>query len=60
MATDPTAIGTTNWRSDLPSLAGRLVVLREIGPGAKAAIRPLLRKMEADRSFDSFAAAWCP
>ena len=32
MATDPTAIGTTNWRSELPSLAGRLVVLREIGP----------------------------
>ena len=31
MATDPTAIGATNWRSELPTLAGRLVVLREIG-----------------------------
>jgi hypothetical protein len=32
MAPDPTAIGATNWRNDLPTLAGRLVVLREIGP----------------------------
>ena len=35
-----------------------MYALREIGPGAKAATRPLLRKMDADKSFESFAAAW--
>ena len=49
MATDPTAIGTTNWRSDLPTLAGRLVVLREIGPQDLGPLVDLLSLSDATR-----------
>ena len=49
MATDPTAIGSTNWRSDLPTLAGRLVVLREIGPQDLGPLVDLLSLSDATR-----------
>jgi RimJ/RimL family protein N-acetyltransferase len=49
MATDPTAIGTTNWRSELPSLAGRLVVLREIGSQDLGPLVDLLSLSDATR-----------
>jgi hypothetical protein len=35
-----------------------LYALRKIGSGAKAAVAPLREKMQADDSFDSYAAAW--
>jgi HEAT repeat protein len=35
-----------------------LYALRQIGPKAAAATRPLYRRMQADNSFDSLAAAW--
>jgi hypothetical protein len=49
MATDPTAIGATNWRSELPSLAGRLVVLREIGSQDLGPLVDLLSLSDATR-----------
>ena len=49
MPTDPTAIGTTNWRSELPTLAGRLVVLREIGPQDLGPLVDLLSLSDATR-----------
>ena len=49
MAIDPTAIGTTNWRSELPSLAGRLVVLREIGAQDLGPLVDLLSLSDATR-----------
>ena len=49
MATDPTAIGATNWRSELPTLAGRLVVLRGIGPQDLGPLVDLLSLCDATR-----------
>lgn len=49
MGTDPTAIGATNWRSELPTLAGRLVVLREIGPQDLGPLVDLLSLSDATR-----------
>src|SRR5206468_10861430 len=49
MDTDPTAIGATNWRSELPTLAGRLVVLREIGPLDLGPLVDLLSLSDATR-----------
>ena len=49
MATDPTAIGATNWRSELPTLAGRLVVLREISSQDLAPLVDLLSLSDSTR-----------
>jgi RimJ/RimL family protein N-acetyltransferase len=49
MATDPTAIGATNWHSELPTLAGRFVVLREIGPQDLGPLVDLLSLSDATR-----------
>ncbi len=49
MAPDPTAIGTTNWRTDLPTLAGRVVVLREIGQQDLGPLVELLSLSDATR-----------
>ena len=48
MPSDPTAIGT-NWRGDLPALAGRMVVLREIAPQDLGAVVDLLSLSDATR-----------
>ena len=48
MAPDPTAIAT-NWRTDLPTLAGRVVVLREIAPQDLGPLVDLLSLSDATR-----------
>ena len=48
MPSDPTAIGA-NWRSELPALAGRMVVLREIAPQDLGAVVDLLSLSDATR-----------
>ena len=49
MAPDPTAIGATNWRSELPTLSGRTVVLREIAPQDLGPLVDLLSLSDATR-----------
>src|ERR1700704_768133 len=48
MPSDPSVIGT-NWRSELPALAGRIVVLREIAPQDLGAVVDLLSLSDATR-----------
>ena len=48
MPSDPTAI-STNWRSELPALAGRTVMLREIAPQDLGAVVDLLSLSDATR-----------
>jgi len=48
MAPDPTAIGA-NWRTVLPALAGRIVVLREIAAPDLGALVDLLSLSDATR-----------
>jgi RimJ/RimL family protein N-acetyltransferase len=48
MPSDPSLIGT-NWRSELPTLAGRIVVLREIAPQDLGAVVDLLSLADATR-----------
>ena len=49
MAPDPTAIGAMNWRNELPTLAGRRVVLREITPQDLGPLVDLLSLSDATR-----------
>jgi RimJ/RimL family protein N-acetyltransferase len=49
MAPDPSAIGAKNWRTELPTLAGRMVVLREIAPQDLGALVDLLSLSDATR-----------
>jgi RimJ/RimL family protein N-acetyltransferase len=49
MAPDPTAMGATNWRHELPTLAGRMVVLREIAPQDLGPLVDLLSLSDATR-----------
>jgi RimJ/RimL family protein N-acetyltransferase len=49
MAADPNAIGSTNWRNELPTLAGRIVVLREIAPQDLGPLVDLLSLCDATR-----------
>jgi RimJ/RimL family protein N-acetyltransferase len=48
MAPDPTAMDA-NWRSELPTLVGRVVLLREIGPQDLGALVDLLSLSDATR-----------
>src|SRR5262245_45150605 len=49
MATDPTAIGAPNWRSELPARAGRPGVLPEIGAQDLGPLVDLLSLSDATR-----------
>ena len=49
MASDPTTIAASNWRTELPTLAGRVVVLREIGPQDLDSLVDLLSLSDATR-----------
>ena len=49
MASDPAAIAATNWRNELPTLAGRLVVLREIASQDLGPLVDLLSLSDATR-----------
>jgi RimJ/RimL family protein N-acetyltransferase len=49
MAPDPSVIGAKNWRTELPTLAGRMVVLREIAPQDLGALVDLLSLSDATR-----------
>jgi RimJ/RimL family protein N-acetyltransferase len=49
MAMNPVAMDTTNWRTELPTLAGRFVVLREIASQDLGPLVDLLSLSDATR-----------
>jgi RimJ/RimL family protein N-acetyltransferase len=49
MTTNSTPLSSTNWRSELPSLSGRLVTLRELRPQDLAPLVDLLSLSDATR-----------
>ena len=49
MATNPTLIGAADWRTELPTLAGRVVTLRELAPQYLGPLVDLLSIGDATR-----------
>ena len=49
MANNPVGVGVASWRSELPVLAARLVVLRELAPSDLGALVDLLSIGDASR-----------